>query len=135
MTHLSLPPVTQIPGGIFSDGGILVGGISIRFYPMYLIALSTVLKVTLLKFDPTKYVKVKTTRTVIWSLTNKGTDYKLKWNIIDRARLYRPGKRTCNLCMSEKFHILVGTNLINKKTESRNRCPHRRKFLARNHKP
>ena len=64
MTHLALPPVTQIPGGIFSDGGILVGGIFIRFYPMYLIALSTVLKVTLLKFDPTKYGKVKTTRTV-----------------------------------------------------------------------
>ena len=64
MTHLSLPPVTQIPGGIFPDGGILVGGIFIRFYPMYLITLSTVLKVTLLKFDPTKYGKVKTTHTV-----------------------------------------------------------------------
>ena len=64
MTHLSLPPVTQIPRGIFSDGGILVGGIFIRFYPMYLIALLTVLKVTLLKFDPTKYGKVKKTRTI-----------------------------------------------------------------------
>ena len=72
---------------------------------------------------------------LIWSLTDKGTDYKLTWNIFDRARPYRPGKRTCNLYMSEKFHILVGTNLINKKTELLNKCPHRRKFLARNHKP
>ena len=72
---------------------------------------------------------------LIWSLTDKGTDYKLTWNIIDRARPYRPGKRTCNLCMSEKFHMLVGTNLINKKTELLIKCPHRRKFLARNHKP
>ena len=64
MTHLSLPPVTQIPEGIFSDGGILVGGIFIRFCPMYLITLSTALRVTLLKFDPTKYGKVKTTHTV-----------------------------------------------------------------------
>ena len=72
---------------------------------------------------------------LIWSLADKGTDYKLTWDIIDRARTYRPGKRTCNLCMSEKFHILVGTNLINKKTELLNKCPHRRKFLVRNHKP
>ena len=72
---------------------------------------------------------------LIWSLTDKGTDYKLTWNIIDRARPYRTGKRTCNLCMSEKFHILVETNLINKKTELLNKCLQRRKFLARNHKP
>ena len=29
---------------------------------------------------------------LIWSLTDKGTDYKLTWNIIDRARPYRPGE-------------------------------------------
>ena len=39
---------------------------------------------------------------LIWSLTDKGTDYKLTWNIIDRARPYRPGKRTCNLCICFK---------------------------------
>ena len=72
---------------------------------------------------------------LIWSLTDKGTDYKLTWKIIDQARPYQPGKRTCNLCLSEKFHILVGSHLINRKTELLNKCPHRRKFLARNHKP
>ena len=35
MTHLSLPPVTQIPGGIFSDGGILVGGLSNVSYRIF----------------------------------------------------------------------------------------------------
>ena len=54
---------------------------------------------------------------LIWSLTDKGTDYKLTWKIIDQARPYQPGKRTCNLCLSEKFHILVGSHLINRKTE------------------
>ena len=72
---------------------------------------------------------------LIWSLTDKGTDYKLTWKIIDQARPYQPGKRTCNLCLSEKFHILAGSHLINRKTELLNKCPHRRKFLARNHKP
>ena len=72
---------------------------------------------------------------LIWSLTDKGTDYNLTWQIIDQARPYLSGKRTCNLCLSEKFHILTGSNLINRKTELLNKCPHRRKFLARNHKP
>ena len=60
---------------------------------------------------------------LIWSLTDKGTDYKLTWKIIDQARPYQPGKRTCNLCLSEKFHILVGSHLINRKTELLNKCP------------
>ena len=34
---------------------------------------------------------------LIWTLNDKGTTYKLTWNIIDRARPYQPGKRTCNL--------------------------------------
>ena len=72
---------------------------------------------------------------LIWSLKDKGTDYNLTWKIIDQARPYQPGKRTCNLCLSEKFYILVGSHLINRKTELLNKCPHRRKFLARNHKP
>ena len=72
---------------------------------------------------------------LIWSLTDKGTAYNLTWQIIDQARPYLSGKRTCNLCLSEKFHILTGSNLINRKTELLNKCPHRRNFLARNHKP
>ena len=72
---------------------------------------------------------------LIWSLKDKGTVYKLTWKIIEQARLYQPGKRTCNLCLSKKFHILVGSHLVNRKTELLKKCPHRRKFLARNHKP
>ena len=64
---------------------------------------------------------------LIWTLKNYHTEYKLTWSIIDRARPYQPGKRTCNLCLSEKFHILNGSHLINRKTELLNKCPHRRK--------
>ena len=59
-------------------------------------------------------------------------EYKLTWSIIDRARPYQAGKRTCNLCLSEKFHILTGSHLINRKTELLSKCPHRRKYLACN---
>ena len=50
---------------------------------------------------------------LIWTLKDSDTEYKLTWRIIDRARPYQGGKRTCNLYLSEKFHILTGSNLIN----------------------
>ena len=62
---------------------------------------------------------------LIWTLKDKDISYKLTWSIIDQARPYQPGKRTCNLCLSEKYHILVNPNLINRKSELLNKCPHR----------
>ena len=41
---------------------------------------------------------------------------------------------TCNLCLSEKFHILKGKDLINRNTELLNKCRHKRKFLTYNMK-
>ena len=71
---------------------------------------------------------------LIWSLKDSSTPYKLAWHIIDQAQPYQPGKRSCNLCLAEKFHILTGEHLINEKTELLNKCPHRRKFLTCNMK-
>ena len=72
---------------------------------------------------------------LIWSLKDSNIPYELTWEIIDRAKPYQPGKRSCNLCLAEKFHILMGEHFINKKTELLNKCPHRWKFLACNLKP
>ena len=69
---------------------------------------------------------------LIWSLNDKSISYKLSWKIIDRAQPYKPGKITCNLCLCEKYHILLGTNLINRKSELLNKCPHKRKYLTSN---
>ena len=68
----------------------------------------------------------------IWSLNDKNISYKLSWKIIDRAQPCKPGKITCNLCLCEKYHILLGTNLINRKLELLNKCPHKRKYLTSN---
>ena len=68
----------------------------------------------------------------IWSLKDKNVSYKLSWKIIDRAQSYKPGKVTCNLCLCEKYHILLGAKLINRKLELLNKCPHRRKYLTSN---
>ena len=71
---------------------------------------------------------------LIWSLKDDNKPYKLSWTIIDQAQPYKPGKKTCNLCLCEKYHILVQPHLINRKSELLNKCPHRRKFLAYNYK-
>ena len=74
---------------------------------------------------------------LIWTLKDSHTVYKLTL-VMECNRPcstiphYKPGKRTCNLCLSEKFHILTGSHLINRKTELLNKCPHRRKYLACN---
>ena len=72
---------------------------------------------------------------LVWSLKDNNTLYQLTWHIIDNAQPYQPGKRSCNLCLAEKYHILTGKHLVNKKTELLNKCPHRRKFLTCNLKP
>ena len=72
---------------------------------------------------------------LVWSLKDNNTPYQLTWHIIDNAQPYQPGKRSCNLCLTEKYHILTGKHLVNKKTELLNKCPHRRKFLTCNLKP
>ena len=72
---------------------------------------------------------------LIWPLKDSNTPYTMAWHIIDQAQPYQTGKQSCNLCLAEKFHILTGEHLINKKTELLNKCPHIRKFLACNMKP
>ena len=71
---------------------------------------------------------------LISSLKDSSTPYTLAWHIIDQAQPYQPGKRSCNLCLTEKFHILTGEHFIDKKTELLNKCPHKRKFLTCNMK-
>ena len=71
---------------------------------------------------------------LIWSLKDDNKPYKLSCTIIDQAQPYKPGKKTCNLCLCEKYRILVQPHLINRKSELLNKCPHRRKYLAYNYK-
>ena len=71
---------------------------------------------------------------LIWSLKDKNTAYKLSWDIIHQAQPYRPWKKTCNLCLCEKYHILMNPHLINRKSELLNKCPHRQKYVAYNYK-
>ena len=43
----------------------------------------------------------------VWELKNNGIEPNLTWEIIDRAMPYKNGSKTCNLCLTEKYHIIT----------------------------
>ena len=71
-----------------------------------------------------------------WELKDSGiTNPLLSWEIIDRARSYTNGAKTCNLCLTEKFHIITSNReLVNKRTELISKCRHLNKFILKNFK-
>ena len=61
---------------------------------------------------------------------------KIKWEIIAQCHPYQAGQSTCNLCLSEKLHILKNINSpksLNKRSDIGNKCTlHKKKhFLDR----
>ena len=68
----------------------------------------------------------------IWQMRDSvGLEPKLKWEIIKRAPTYKPGAKSCKLCMEEKLSILMnrGKNSLNKRTEILNKCSHKNSCL------
>ena len=65
----------------------------------------------------------------IWELNDRGDEYKLSWNIIDRASSYNGTSKSYRLCLLEKYHILTRDDLLNKRSELVSKCRHRRAFL------
>ena len=71
----------------------------------------------------------------VWGLQKNDITPNLTWEIIDRARPYVNGSKTCNLCLTEKFHIITSQKkLLNKRSELVSTCRHVNKFLLKNFK-
>ena len=71
----------------------------------------------------------------VWELQNQNIVPILSWEIIDHARPYVNGSKTCNLCLTEKFHIITTKEkLLNKRSELISTCRHVNKFLLKNFK-
>ena len=54
----------------------------------------------------------------------------IKWEIIKQCKTYNVGSKTCDLCLTEKLHIIKNLHnprLINKRTDIGNRCTHKSK--------
>ena len=69
--------------------------------------------------------------THILELKDKGTDYDVEWDFIDRAPSFNPITRKCRLCLKEKFHIMYSKegSTLNKRQEIFNTCRHRKQKL------
>ena len=73
----------------------------------------------------------------VWDLRDRNIEeINIEWSILDKAPTYRNGSKTCNLCLSEKFHIIFHNkrNLLNKRSEILSTCRHINKFLLSNFK-
>ncbi len=68
---------------------------------------------------------------IIWDLNDKKVEHCIDWKIITKSRSYKPGSRFCNLCLTEKLHIIKNPDSINKRSELLSKCRHARKFLVR----
>ena len=85
-------------------------------------------------FNDRKY-EVKTDLSKkVWELKDKGKVPNVTYSLVRKSSPYQPGSDHCNLCLWEKFHIMKGNNLINKRDELVSKCRHVNKFLLKNFK-
>ena len=64
----------------------------------------------------------------IWQLKEKGSDYKIEWKIIDRAKSFSPISKLCKLCTLERYYLIFRKDLytLNKNNEFGHACSHKR---------
>jgi hypothetical protein len=70
----------------------------------------------------------------VWELKDRGLSYTLNWKILRRGLAYRPGQKSCDLCLSEKLEILKRSSdrrHLNTRSELLRKCNHRKMHLGR----
>ena len=72
----------------------------------------------------------------VWNLKENGNNFKINWSIIERATTFSPVTQRCNLCLREKYHLIINTDLykINSRNEFGCLCRHMRGKLIGNFK-
>ena len=67
----------------------------------------------------------------VWDLKAEGSDYAIKWEIVQHAARYRCGTRRCDLCLTEKMVIASddSPSMLNNRAQLVSTCRHRAKFI------
>ena len=67
-------------------------------------------------------------------IEDSGSNFTLKFKLIENKPAYTPESRICQLCNSEKYHIIFSKleNLVNLKNEITGKCRHRARFKLNN---
>ena len=69
---------------------------------------------------------------LIWKLKNSKTNYNITWQVLQSSIPYKISGSKCDLCLSEKLHIIKASyHIINKRTELISKCRHKNKFSLR----
>ena len=66
----------------------------------------------------------------IWSLKDSKHEHEITWSIKAKSGVYMPGAKYCDVCLTEKTHIMLGNpkESLNVRTEILNKCRHKGKF-------
>ena len=72
----------------------------------------------------------------IWQLKRNKESFTIHWSIASRAQSYNSESKRCNLCVTEKLHILNAEkhSLLNNRPELISKCRHENKCFLRNFK-
>jgi len=70
----------------------------------------------------------------VWQARDAGRDPIIQWSIAAQTALYKPGARSCNLCLTEKLAILQADSatILNKRSELNSKCRDKNKFKLKN---
>ena len=76
-------------------------------------------------------VEHTTLRSFIHELKERGTNYSMKWEIVEKARPFNPISGICALCTREKFLIIFSPQgaSLNKRSELFSTCRHKKRLL------
>ena len=70
----------------------------------------------------------------VWKLKDNNTPYRISWQIITRSPSFNPTKKSCSLCLKEKYCIMFRPEgaTLNDRSEFYATCRHRLKPLLAN---
>ena len=79
-------------------------------------------------FKHRHYGKETKLSTHIWEVKDRGSEWSIKWRILDRGNTYNPATKVCNLCLKEKYWIIYHSELacLNSRNEINTKCMHKR---------
>ena len=81
--------------------------------------------------------KINTTELskLVWKLKEEGKEIEMNWSIVGHSTPYCNGSGRCNLCLTEKLHVITSPfKIINKRTELISKCRHENKYYLYNFK-
>ncbi len=66
----------------------------------------------------------------VWDLKQREANFEIKWRVVEKCQPYRCGTRRCDLCLTEKFHILNADKdkCLNRNSELLQKCRHSNKY-------